>query len=215
MISPGSRPSRGTLKSTESEGLRVLGIGGGLASGKSTVALLFAKRGIPVLVLDDLSRELSEKGKPLWRGIVCVFGRSFLDARGALQREKLARVVFRSWRMLFMLNQFAHPMLFFEAWRRLRGFRKEWVALEGAVLFEAGFCPLLSKLLFVDAPLDLRLRRLQAKGVREKDARDRLKAQRFVSCLRRRASRVIENTSSLDFLEQQVSSLLEDSSFWK
>lgn len=215
MISPGSRPSRGTLKSTDREGYRVLGIGGGVASGKSTVAALLEEAGIPVLVLDDLARKLSEKGKPIWKAVVCVFGRFFLDAHGALRREKLARVVFRNWRMLFVLNSLTHPLLFFEARRYLRRFGKEWVAIEGAILFEAGFCPVLSELIFVDAPQDIRIARLQAKGVGEKDAQVRLKAQRFLACLRRRASKVLENASSVEFLKREVASLLRDTSFWK
>ncbi len=186
-----------------------------MASGKSTVAFLLARWGIPVLVLDDLARELSEKGKPLWRVIVLFFGRSFLDARGALQRRKLARVVFRSWKMLFALNYLTHPILFFEAWWRLRRLKGQWVAIEGAVLFEAGFCPLLSQLLFVDAPYTLRIARLQAKGITERDAECLLRAQRFLPCLRRRASRILENASSIESLEHHVASLFEDPSFWK
>ncbi|MCS7242419.1 MAG: dephospho-CoA kinase [Candidatus Caldatribacterium sp.] len=203
------------MRSTSSEGPKLLGIGGGVASGKSTVASLLREQGIPVLVLDDLARKLSAKGKPMWKAIVCVFGQSFLNARGMLQREKLARVVFRSWRMLFVLNALAHPLLFFETWRWLRRFEKGWVAIEGAVLFEAGFCPLLSKLLFVDAPQELRVARLREKGIGEKDIQIRLRAQRFLACLRRRASKILENAFSMEFLEQEVSSLLRDSSFWK
>lgn len=203
------------MRSTGCENRKILGIGGGVASGKSTVASFLEGQGIPVLVLDDLARELSAKGKPLWKAIVYGFGRSFLDSRGILQREKLARVAFRSWRMLFMLNALTHPLLFFEARRRLQRLEKEWVAIEGAILFEAGFCPLLSRLLFVDAPRDLRIARLQAKGFKEGEVRNRLKAQRFLGCLRRRASKVLENISSLEFLKQEVFSLLQDTSFWK
>lgn len=203
------------MRSTDCEGYRVLGIGGGVASGKSTVASLLEEAGVPVLVLDDLARKLSEKGRPIWKAIVCVFGRFFLDAHGALQRERLARVVFRNWQMLFVLNSLTHPILFFEARRCLRRFGKKWVAIEGAILFEAGFCPVLSKLIFVDAPQDIRIARLRAKGIGEKDAQVRLKAQRFLVCLRRRASKVLENVSSIEFLEREVSSLLEDTSFWK
>ncbi|MEN3183380.1 MAG: dephospho-CoA kinase [Atribacterota bacterium] len=203
------------MRSTDREGYRVLGIGGGVASGKSTVASFLKEWGIPVLVLDDLARKLSEKGKPLWKAIVCAFGRFFLDAHGALHREKLARVAFRSWRMLFVLNSLTHPILFFETRRYLSRFGKKWVAIEGAILFEAGFCPILSKLVFVDAPQDVRIARLRAKGIGERDAQIRLRAQRFLGCLRRRASKVLENTSSVELLKREVSSLLEDTSFWK
>lgn len=179
------------------------------------MALLLEEQGIPVILLDDLARELSEKGKPLWRAIVRVFGRSFLGEDGKLQRRKLAQVVFRNWRMLFLLNALTHPLLFFEVRRRLRHVSSGWVAIEGAVLFEAGFCPLLSKLLFVDAPLELRIARLQAKGLGRREAEIRLKAQRFLPCLRRRATKVLENAASMESLKEAVVSLLQEVSFWK
>lgn len=181
-----------------------------MASGKSTVAALFGARGIPVILLDDLARELSRKGKPLWKLIVLAFGRFFLDRWGNLERRKLARLVFRSWPMLFCLNNLAHPLLFWEVWRRCQRLRADFVVVEGAVLFEAGLCALLSDLLFVDAPWHVRRERLQQKGLQEREIALRLSAQRFLPALRRRASKVLINDSSTELLEQRVFSLFPD-----
>uniref|UniRef100_A0A7V4TIJ0 Dephospho-CoA kinase n=1 Tax=Candidatus Caldatribacterium saccharofermentans TaxID=1454753 RepID=A0A7V4TIJ0_9BACT len=198
------------MRSTESKGPRILGIGGAVASGKSTVAALFEEKGIPVILLDDLARELSRKGKPLWRLIVLAFGRFFLDGQGNLERRKLARLVFRSWPMLFYLNNLAHPLLFWEVRRRCQRLRADFVVVEGAVLFEAGLCPLLSDLLFVDAPWHVRRERLQKKGLQEKEIVLRLSAQRFLPALRRRASKVLINDSSIELLEHRVFFLFPD-----
>ncbi|WP_438315858.1 dephospho-CoA kinase [Candidatus Caldatribacterium sp. SIUC1] len=198
------------MRSTGSKEPRILGIGGGVASGKSTVAALFEERGIPVILLDDLARELSQKGKPLWKLIVLAFGRFFLDGQGNLERRKLAWLVFRSWPMLFRLNGLAHPLLFWEVRRRCQRFRTDFVVVEGAVLFEAGLCPLLSDLLFVDAPWHVRRERLQKKGLQEKEIVLRLSAQRFLPALRRRASKVLVNDSSTELLVHRVFSLFPD-----
>lgn len=198
------------LRSTEHKGPRVLGVGGGVASGKSTVVTFFREQGIPVLSLDDLARELSEKGGPLWKSIVCAFGRVFLDERGMLRRRKLARVAFRNWRMLFLLNSLAHPLLFWKARRYCCRMGTEVVVVEGAVLFEAGFCPVLWKLLFVDAPWNLRLERLRARGLKESEIELYMKGQRFLPSLKRRASRVLHNESSFESLQCELFSLLRD-----
>ncbi len=198
------------MRSTPSERIRIIGIGGGIASGKSTVASFLEEQGIPVLSLDDVARNLSQKGNPLWKRVILLFGRTFLDERGCLKRRKLASVVFRSWRMLFLLNSLAHPLLFWEAVKRLYRTGGKAVAIDGAVLFEAGFCPLLDFLLFVDAPLDHRLERLRKQGLQEGEIILRVKSQKFLGCLRRRASKVLSNDNSLESLKREVSQAVRD-----
>ncbi|MGQ9622270.1 MAG: dephospho-CoA kinase [Candidatus Caldatribacteriaceae bacterium] len=198
------------LRSTPSERIRVIGIGGGTASGKSTVASFFEEQDIPVLSLDDIARDLSQKGNPLWKRVVLLFGQSFLDERGYLKRRKLASVVFHSWRMLFLLNSLAHPLLFWETVRRLHRTRGKVVVVDGAVLFEAGFCPLLDFLLFVDAPPGYRLERLRKQGLREREIILRMKSQKFLGCLRRRASKILSNDTSLESLKREVSQTVRD-----
>jgi len=163
-----------------------------------------------VLSLDDIARDLSQKGNPLWKRVVLLFGRSFLDEKGYLKRRKLASIVFRSWRMLFLLNSLAHPLLFWETVRRLYRTKGEAVVIDGAVLFEAGFCPLLDFLLFVDAPLGHRLERLREQGLREREIILRVKNQKFLGCLRRRASKVLSNDTSLESLKREVSQAVRD-----
>ncbi len=112
--------------------------------------------------------------------------------------------------MLFLLNSLAHPLLFWEAVKRLYRTGGKAVAIDGAVLFEAGFCPLLDFLLFVDAPLDHRLERLRKQGLQEGEIILRVKSQKFLGCLRRRASKVLSNDNSLESLKREVSQAVRD-----
>jgi len=190
----------------------VLAIGGGAAAGKSTVASILREKGIEVWELDKLSQELSQKGKPLWKNIVRTFGSQFLTKTGELDRAKLGKVVFRSWENLFKLNSATHSVLFQEVRKRLASVpHSQVVAIEGAVLFEAGFLPLWDKLIFVEADEATREERLQkAKGLRKREARDRLRSQRFLNCLKRRADFILLNEASLEDLKETIEDWWEE-----
>ena len=190
----------------------VLAIGGGAAAGKSTVASILREKGIEVWELDKLSQELSQKGKPLWKNIVRTFGSQFLTKTGELDRAKLGKVVFRSWENLFKLNSATHSVLFQEVRKRLASVPpSQVVAIEGAVLFEAGFLPLWDKLIFVEADEATREERLQkAKGLRKREARDRLRSQRFLNCLKKRADFILLNEASLEDLKETIEDWWEE-----
>lgn len=190
----------------------VLAIGGGVAAGKSTVASILREKGVEVWELDKLSQELSQKGKPLWKNIVRTFGPQFLTKTGELDRDKLGKVVFRSWENLFKLNSVTHSVLLQEVRKKLTSIPpSQAVAIEGAVLFEAGFESLWDKLIFVEADESVREKRLQkAKGLRRREARDRLRSQRFLDCLRRRADFIISNDTSLEDLKETIEDWWEE-----
>jgi len=121
----------------------VIGIGGAIGSGKSLVANQFTLHKAVVIDLDRLSRSLAGKGKILWRGIIKKFGPSFLDQKGNLLRGKLARVVFKNWNALFLLNRISHPILKNETKKSiLHHPPSTMIIIDGAVLYEAGLIPL-------------------------------------------------------------------------
>lgn len=191
---------------------RVWAIGGGAAAGKSTVASILREKGIEVLELDKLTRELSKKGGPLWKNIVKTFGSQFLTEKGELDRTKLGRLVFRDWKSLFSLNSVTHPVLLQEVRKKLASLPpSQIVAVEGAVLFEAGFLPLWNKLIFVEADEATREKRLlKAKGLKAREIKDRLRSQRFLNCLKRRADFILKNEGSLEELEETIEDWLEE-----
>lgn len=190
----------------------VWAIGGGTAAGKSTVARILREKGIEVWELDKLSRELSKKGGPLWKSIVKTFGPQFLTEKGELDRTKLGKMVFRDWENLFNLNSVTHPVLLQEVRKKLASVPpSRIVAIEGAVLFEAGFEPLWDKLIFVEADEAIREKRLlKTTGLKVREIRDRLRLQRFLNCLKRRADFILKNEGSLEELEETIEDWLEE-----
>lgn len=185
--------------------VKVLGIGGGAGTGKTTVASFFQKRGIAVLELDELSRQLAQKGKPIWRVIIKTWGRFFLDQRGNIDRLKLRKVVFRNAAILFLLNQLTHPILL-QATRKWLSQRRNnrVVVIEGAILFEGGFLPLLDEVIFVETELPIRKKRLIDKGWKREDVDNLIETQRFLKCLQRRAQFTIVNQDSKEKLWQDI-----------
>lgn len=185
--------------------VKVLGIGGGAGTGKTTVASFFQKRGIAVLELDELSRRLVQKGKPIWKAIIKTWDRSFLDPRGNIDRLKLRKVVFRNATTLFILNQLTHPIILQETRKWLNQRRNDrLVIIEGTILFEGRFLPLLDEVIFVEAELPIRKKRLIGKGWKREDVDNLIESQRFLKCLQRRAQFTIINQDSKERLWQDM-----------
>ncbi|MDK2896327.1 MAG: dephospho-CoA kinase [Candidatus Atribacteria bacterium] len=183
----------------------VVGVAGGMASGKSTFSRFLAQKGAKLIDLDWIARDFSDKGKPLWEAIVAGFGREFLAADGTLARSKLGWVVFKSWNNLFLLNQLTHPFLRQVVREKLAEFSaSEIVVVDGAVLFEAGILNWVDFLIFIDAPLGLRKSRLREKGLPEREIDRRIKSQKFLPCLRRRAWKTIFNQNGKEQLQAEA-----------
>ncbi|MEI6156821.1 MAG: dephospho-CoA kinase [Atribacterota bacterium] len=189
----------------------VTGIAGGSGSGKSTVAAFFRQQGMTVIDLDELARSLTRKEQPLWKAIVTVWGPFFLDPRGNILRAKLGRVVFQSWTWLFRLNQATHPLLKRDLQQSLAHSTPDsGIVIEGAVLYEAGLLPFLDHLIFVDCQDEIRIERMIRKGLSRAQAIARLYSQRFLPCLRRRATIVIPNNGTREELKKRVQDICHE-----
>ena len=181
----------------------IIGVGGATGSGKSSVAHSFSTHNAMIIDLDRLSHDLSQKGRRLWKAVVLAFGSGFLNQKGELQRKKLGRVIFKSWRLLFLLNRISHPFL-----KKIKKIIQlppsAMIVIDGAILFEAGLIPLVDCLIFVEAPEEQRSVRLSQKGLSPDDIRSRMKSQKFISCLRRRSHIIIENSATPEDLQQKI-----------
>ena len=100
--------------------LRV-GLTGGIGSGKSIVATLFARHGVPVIDTDEIARTLVVPGKPAHREIVSVFGRKVLDAAGGIDRVRLRKIVFGDVAERRRLETILHPLIRIEVTARIEG----------------------------------------------------------------------------------------------
>ncbi|HSL83124.1 MAG TPA: dephospho-CoA kinase [Thermoanaerobaculia bacterium] len=187
--------------------LRV-GLTGGLASGKSTVARMLAERGATVIDADRLVWRLYEPGEPGARAAAELFGPEVLDAGGAVDRERLAAVVFADPDARRRLERAVHPLVR-ERFAEIAGGAEGVVVLEATLLVEAGYAPDFDLVVTVEADPEVRLRRAVARGMDEAEARRRLTAQGEGEARRAAADVTIRNDGNLAELERHVDALAE------
>lgn len=190
---------------------RKIGLTGGLASGKSTVARLLAEAGFGVIDADQLVAELYGPGQPGTAAVAALFGAEMLDARGAVRHARLAERVFNDAAALRRLEQAIHPLVR-ERFARLAAGDAgagPWV-LEATRLVEAGYGPDFDVIMTVEADPELRLRRAIERGMDESTARARMAAQGDGAARRAAAHVTLDNNGDLEGLRRQVAALIAD-----
>ncbi len=188
--------------------LRV-GLTGGIASGKSTVARLLAARDVRVIDADALVAELYRPGGEGAAAVRALFGEEALGPGGGVDHAAVARRVFADPEARRRLERAIHPLVrrrFEEIAARAEGI----VALEATLLVEAGYGPLFDLVVTVEAGPEVRLARAVARGASEAEARARLAAQGDGAARRAGAHRVIHNDGDLAALEAKVGALVAE-----
>ena len=187
-----------------------IGLTGGIASGKSTVAALFAARGVPVLDTDQLARDVVEPGQPAFGEVVATFGPDVLGPDGRLDRPRLRARVFADPDARARLEALLHPAIRAELARRADaagGPYQVWVI---PLLVEGGQVDRVDRILVVDCPEEVQLSRVMARdGGTEEAARAILSAQASREQRLAEADDVIVNDGSEADLAPQVAALDE------
>lgn len=186
--------------------LLLVGLTGGLAAGKSTVARLLEEEGCHVRDADRIVADLYQPGAPGTLKIAELFGDDYLTAEGAIDHRRLGDLIFQDPEARGRLEAAVHPLVrqaFREYAQDLRG----TVVLEATLLVEAGFAPDFDLVVTVEAPFESRLRRAVERGLTEEDARNRLKAQGDGQIRRASAHREIVNDGTLADLRDKVRAL--------
>lgn len=186
-----------------------IGLTGGLAAGKSTVARMLVERGLQVVDADRLVAELYGPAQAGAEVVRELFGESYLGPDGAVDRTRLASLVFSDAAARSRLEARIHPLVR-ERFAALAEKTPGPAVLEATLLVEAGYAPDFDLLVTVEAPWDLRLARAIRRGATEQEARARLAAQGDGKNRRAVAHRVIENDRSTAALELQVEELLAE-----
>ena len=186
-----------------------VGLTGGLASGKSTVAAMFRRLGALHLDADVIAHELVAPGGGAEAEVLARFGDSILGADGAIDRGALGAIVFSDPKALADLNAIVHPKVREEIVRRLA--REASSAspapvalLDAPLLVEAGMHRELDAVVVVTCPPEVQVARAVARGMREDEARRRIAAQAPVEAKLAVADVVIDNGGSLAETEAQV-----------
>ncbi|KAJ7499658.1 dephospho-CoA kinase-domain-containing protein [Mycena latifolia] len=192
----------------------VVGLTGGIATGKSAVSNLLKGRHIPVVDADILARQVVEPGTPALAKIAAFFGPEILQSDGTLDRKKLGSVIFNDEVKRRKLNSIVHPAV-----RRamLRGVLGHWLRgskyciVDVPLLIEGGLWKWVGKVVVVYCSADLQLERLMKRDASScEDASSRLNSQLAIAEKVQYADRLIDNSGSLDDLEAHVNSLVQD-----
>ncbi|MEC0303865.1 dephospho-CoA kinase [Terribacillus saccharophilus] len=189
----------------------VIGLTGGIASGKSTVSDLFKEYNIPVVDADIVAREVVEPGEPALAGIVDAFGSDILLPDGALDRQKLGGIIFQDQEKREILNSIVHPVvrarMTADRDRLKTGYPA--VVLDIPLLFEGSQLHLVDKVVVVNVDPSIQLERLmQRNNLTEQDALDRINSQMSLADKAARADAVIDNNGSRDETREQLEKLL-------
>jgi dephospho-CoA kinase len=189
----------------------LVGLTGGIGSGKSTVSALLAEHGAVIIDADALVRELQAPGSPVLEQMAEHFGPQILRGDGSLDRPAVAELVFNDEASLKALNDIVHPALAVEVARRIDAARgtDDIVVLDFPLLAERPREGL-SATVVVDVPVETAVERLvAARGMSEDDAKARIANQVSRDERLAIATHVIENSGDLDALRRQVDALWE------
>lgn len=193
------------------DGLSVIGLTGGIGAGKSEVARVFRRVGIPVVDADRIAREQMQRGRPVHDEVVAAFGPDVLGEDGEVDRRRLAQVVFADPERLRTLNRITHPRVVAEVERRLAVLAEMGhpvAVVEAALLVETGLHASLDRIVVVTAPEDERVARVATRdGVPADEVRARVAAQVPDSERARAATWVVVNDGSLDDLRREAARL--------
>ncbi len=191
--------------------LRV-GLTGGIACGKSTVAALMKELGCSVIEADKLAHQLMEPGQPAYQEILHDFGDQILDANGRIDRRNLGEIVFHDPDRLKRLNEIVHPRVIQEQNRQLATWEREGsvrvAVVEAALLIEAGYHKHVDRLVVVWCRPEQQGERLQARGLTPEQIEQRIAAQMPLEEKRRLADDEVDCSGTLEATRQQVEKLV-------
>ncbi len=192
----------------------VLGITGGVATGKSTVTAMFAELGAETVSADDIAREVLAPDTPGADEVTKHFGRGILNDDGSINRSKLAALVFQNSADLETLNSITHPKIIAAVEDRIQVFRKtsgsgDILAAEIPLLFECGLESMVDEVVVTVAEQEAQINRLTTRGLTVDEANSRIAAQIPIAQKEARADQVIRTDTTLDDTRQQVKCVWE------
>ncbi len=181
---------------------------GGIASGKSTVADLFAALGVPVIDTDVIARQVVEPGQPALTQVVAEFGAEVLDATGRIDRRRMRERIFADPDAKRRLESILHPAIRAEMARQSLAAQGPYQVLVIPLLAEGGSRNHVDRVLLVDVPEELQIQRLMMRdGVSHDQAKASLNAQATRAERLAMADDVVRNTGRVDELREAVAAL--------
>lgn len=192
----------------------LLGLTGGIASGKSTVSQLLVKHGALLVDADQVARDVVEPGQPALAEIVSYFGQAVLNENGTLNRAALGEIVFSNKEKLHKLESITHPAIRARMKETFERYKKEQpeaiIIADIPLLYETNQAHLYEGVIVVYVPYEVQINRLMNRnGLTEEAAISRMKLQMDLEEKARLADYIIDNSGTLDETEEQIIALLQ------
>lgn len=193
----------------------VVGLTGGIASGKSTISAILRELGAVIIDADMLAREAVMPQSPAWQEIVRHFGPEVLDPDGQLDRKKVAAIIFNSPRERAVLNGIIHPRVIKAAGELIEKYKREnqapLIVVDAPLLIESGMTGMVDEVWVVAVPEEIQVRRLIAREkITAEQALERLNSQIPLTEKLRFAHRIIDNSGDREQTQQHVYALWKE-----
>ncbi len=194
--------------------MKVIGLTGGIATGKSTVSEYLKEKGIPVIDADIVSREVTEKGSPALDMLAEKFGSGMIKEDGTLDRKALGAIVFSDSEKRKELNAILHKSIMDSIDEKVEAFRKsgehDIAVVDAALLIESGFDKKMDQVWVVVSDMEERVKRIMERDdVTAEFAEKKIASQLSDEERLKKADEVINNSGSVEDLREQVDRLLE------
>ncbi|WP_226036455.1 dephospho-CoA kinase [Aquibacillus saliphilus] len=193
-----------------------IGLTGGIASGKSTIANMLKKEKLPVIDADVISRQVVEPTEKAYEEILATFGSEILHEDNTINRKKLGELVFSNNTKREQLNNIVHPAVREKMLKKRDEYiekKEQVIVLDIPLLFESKLTNLVDKILVVYVKEEIQLKRLMARDNSSKaDATNRIKSQLSIDEKKRLADAVVDNGGTKEESKRQLMSILEE---WK
>ncbi len=194
--------------------MKIVGLTGNIASGKTEVAKIFKELGAKIIDADEIAREVVRLGEPAWQEIVDEFGSDILNSDRSINRKKLGEIIFNDEKKREQLNQITHPRIMTKIKQTIGNYKKEGVKLvilEAALIVErGGLLNVIDELIVVSADEKTQIERIMTRDrLRKEEAISRIVSQMPVSEKAKHAAYIIDNSGSLEETRKQVEEVWE------
>ena len=193
--------------------MKVIGLTGGIGSGKSTIAGFLSESGVPVIDTDLVTHDILKTDSDIRQRILVTFGKEILNRDGSIDRQALGKKVFSEAQQKEKLEEILHPAILSYVMERLGEFRERGfaaVVLEVPLLIEAGWAGYVDEVWVASAPRKTILCRMNAKGVPAGDTVARMEAQLPSGERNRHADVIIDTDCSLSDLKAEIKGLWQE-----
>jgi dephospho-CoA kinase len=186
----------------------IIGISGGIGSGKSTVARVFKNAGAKIIDADKIGHAvLNLRG--IQKKLISCFGKGVITKSNRINRQYLGRQCFLDKKNILKLNNLVHPLIRKEIKKRIKAYKKGMVLLDAALMMEKGLHKICDYLVFVDTPYKTRLKRVMIRNWTRSELDRREKLQLPLAAKKRKSDFIICNQDNLNSTQQQVLQIIK------